>query len=246
MVDGIEGGHGPATVIEVRDSPGSRHRVSMDDNNPPPFWAHDFELRPLEEGPHAVPGGYDSRPATLAHIGQVRGFMEKVIRDLVQRAEVHDRSKLLPPEKAYFDEFTPLLSGMTFGSDGYRATLAKMRPALDHHNAVNDHHPEFHRPPPDPDLERLKAARDAMIVVPDHPGLDEAAAAFDSDLRSRESPMRGMDLVSLTEMLCDWKAASLRHADGDIRRSIEVCQRRFGFSDELKHILLNTLPLIEA
>jgi hypothetical protein len=57
--------------------------------------------------------------------------------------------------------------------------------------------------------------------------------------------MRFMSLVDIVEMLCDWKAATLRHADGDIRKSIEQNQQRFGYSDELKSILLNTLPLLE-
>jgi hypothetical protein len=57
--------------------------------------------------------------------------------------------------------------------------------------------------------------------------------------------IRDMSLVDLLEMLCDWKAATLRHANGDIRRSIEQNQQRFGYSDELKGILLNTLPLLE-
>lgn len=52
--------------------------------------------------------------------------------------------------------------------------------------------------------------------------------------------VRGMSLLDLLEMLCDWKAATLRHADGDILRSIEINQQRFGYSDELKRILLNT------
>lgn len=36
------------------------------------------------------------------------------------------------------------------------------------------------------------------------------------------------------------KAATLRHNNGDLRKSIEMNQRRFGYSDELKQILLNT------
>jgi hypothetical protein len=60
-----------------------------------------------------------------------------------------------------------------------------------------------------------------------------------------QNGIREMSLVDLLEMLCDWKAATLRHADGDIRRSIEQNQQRFGYSDELKAILLNTLPLLE-
>jgi hypothetical protein len=58
--------------------------------------------------------------------------------------------------------------------------------------------------------------------------------------------IRGMSLLDLIEMLCDWLAATKRHADGDIRRSIEVNQQRFGYSDELKQILLKTLPALGA
>jgi hypothetical protein len=53
--------------------------------------------------------------------------------------------------------------------------------------------------------------------------------------------IKGMTLVDLIEMICDWKAATLRHADGDIMRSLEVNQSRFGYSDELKQILKNTV-----
>jgi hypothetical protein len=53
--------------------------------------------------------------------------------------------------------------------------------------------------------------------------------------------IKGMTLVDLIEMVCDWKAATLRHADGDILRSIEINQKRFGYSDELKQIFINTV-----
>lgn len=53
--------------------------------------------------------------------------------------------------------------------------------------------------------------------------------------------IRGMDLIDLCEMICDWKAATLRHASGDIHRSIELNQERFQYSDELKQILKNTV-----
>jgi hypothetical protein len=49
-----------------------------------------------------------------------------------------------------------------------------------------------------------------------------------------------MDLLQMTEMLCDWKAATLRHKDGDLYRSIEQNQKRFGYGDETKRLLLNT------
>jgi hypothetical protein len=55
-----------------------------------------------------------------------------------------------------------------------------------------------------------------------------------------ENGIDGMDLVQITEMLCDWKAATLRHADGDLGRSIEQNAERFGYGGEMKRLLLNT------
>ena len=50
-----------------------------------------------------------------------------------------------------------------------------------------------------------------------------------------------MNLVDLIEMLCDWKAATMRHNDGDIMKSIEINQERFGYGDEIKQIMINTV-----
>lgn len=60
-----------------------------------------------------------------------------------------------------------------------------------------------------------------------------------------ENGIKGMTMVDLAEMLCDWKAATLRHDDGDIRKSIEINQKRFGYSDELKSIMLNTITMFD-
>lgn len=60
-----------------------------------------------------------------------------------------------------------------------------------------------------------------------------------------ENGIKDMDLIDIIEMLCDWKAATLRHDNGDIRRSIEINQERFGYSDELKQIFLNTVRLFK-
>mgnify|MGYP000452718941 FL=1 len=148
---------------------------------------------------------YDSRPETYKHIGEVRKRMNVCIKDLIRRAEVHDASKLESPEVEAFDQYTPMLAGITYGSDEYRSCLDKMRPAIDHHQKSNSHHPEFY-----------------------------------------PNGIQGMSLLDLLEMICDWKAATLRHNDGDIRKSIEINQKRFGYSDELKQILLNTLPVVES
>lgn len=55
-----------------------------------------------------------------------------------------------------------------------------------------------------------------------------------------------MNLIDLIEMLCDWKAATLRHNDGDIYKSLEINKKRFNFSDDMLHILKNTIDWIES
>lgn len=49
-----------------------------------------------------------------------------------------------------------------------------------------------------------------------------------------------MTLVDLVEMLADWKAATERHTDGDLAKSLEIQRERFGMSDQLVAILRNT------
>lgn len=50
----------------------------------------------------------------------------------------------------------------------------------------------------------------------------------------------GMTLVDLVEMLADWKAATERMADGDLRKSLAIQRGRFGIGDQLVQILTNT------
>jgi hypothetical protein len=46
-------------------------------------------------------------------------------------------------------------------------------------------------------------------------------------------------------MFCDWKAATMRHNDGDIRKSIEINKKRFKMSEDLAQIFRNTVELFE-
>lgn len=55
----------------------------------------------------------------------------------------------------------------------------------------------------------------------------------------------GMSLIDLIEMICDWKASSKRHQNGDIYKSIEISTERFNLSPQLVQILKNTVPLLE-
>lgn len=148
----------------------------------------------------------DSRPDTERHIEEVRALIFSVIGELQDRAHDHDHSKLEEPQKAVFDRVTGQLAELTYGSEGYRAALADMKPALDDHYAKESHHPEH------------------------HPG-----------------GIGDMSLIDLVEMLCDWIAAGRRHADGgDPHRSIDLNAERFGYGEELRALLHNSVAAIEA
>lgn len=54
------------------------------------------------------------------------------------------------------------------------------------------------------------------------------------------SGINGMTLVDLIEMLADWRAATERHDDGSLRKSLMIQQDRFNISDQLIRILENT------
>ena len=58
-----------------------------------------------------------------------------------------------------------------------------------------------------------------------------------------------MTLIDIVEMICDWKAASERHNDGNILKSIDANKTRFGINGQLAKVLVNTvnyLGLVES
>lgn len=141
----------------------------------------------------------DSREDTLAHIRRVQDLMEEAVTNIVGRELAHDASKLLPPEKEGFDAATKALKGLSYGTPEYKAALDELRPTLQHHYRVNDHHPEHW----------INGILD-------------------------------MSLFSLVEMLCDWKAAGERHADGSIEKSLRINRTRFKIPMPLFAVLCHT------
>ncbi|MGI5169871.1 DUF5662 family protein [Spirillospora sp. CA-253888] len=71
-------------------------------------------------------------------------------------------------------------------------------------------------------------------------GLDHHYAANRHHPEHFEDGVSGMTLVDLIEMLADWRAATERHADGSLVRSLAIQKERFGISDQLEAILWNT------
>ena len=55
-----------------------------------------------------------------------------------------------------------------------------------------------------------------------------------------ENGINGFDLFDLIEMFFDWKAASERHSDGDILKSIKINADRFNYGDIITNIFINT------
>lgn len=140
---------------------------------------------------------------TMHHINTVQSLLHKIVKELLDRADVHDQSKLSSPEVELFAEWTPKLAKSTYGSPEYEGFRKAMGPALDHHYAKNRHHPEHFK-----------------------------------------EGVNDMSLVDLIEMFCDWKAATMRHNDGNIRKSIAHNADRFGLSPQLVRILENSVDLV--
>lgn len=79
---------------------------------------------------------------TYEHIRMVQHKINGVIKELINRAEDHDKSKLVSPEVEIFGN-APDLSTMEYNSPAYKESLAQIKPALDHHYANNRHHPQY-------------------------------------------------------------------------------------------------------
>ena len=52
--------------------------------------------------------------------------------------------------------------------------------------------------------------------------------------------VNGFDLFDLIEMFFDWKAATERHADGNIYKSIDINRERFRINEQICDIFKNT------
>ena len=87
---------------------------------------------------------YDCTSDVKAHMQRVQFWMNEFANVILGRAAIHDQSKLEEPEKSMFDEFTPKLKELTFGSPSYKQALHDMGAALQHHYLKNRHHPEHY------------------------------------------------------------------------------------------------------
>jgi hypothetical protein len=80
---------------------------------------------------------------TYKHIKRVGHYLHTFSKELIDRAEHHDDSKLEEPELSGFAENTEKLAKVEYGSEEYRNMLAELKPTIEHHYSKNRHHTEF-------------------------------------------------------------------------------------------------------
>jgi len=143
----------------------------------------------------------DNTADTMNHKEKVKTHIEKLIKDLQERAEKHDNSKLQNPEKDGYASIAVRLKPHKYGSDGAKEVLASddAKAIVKHHQQENRHHPEHF-----------------------------------------ENGIKGMTLVDIVEMFCDWYASSQRSDVSDFNKGLEINQKRFGYGEDLNSIFINT------
>lgn len=57
--------------------------------------------------------------------------------------------------------------------------------------------------------------------------------------------IRDMNLIDIMEMFVDWYCSTKRMNNGNIRKSIDINQKRFNYSDDLADIFRNTIELLD-
>lgn len=76
------------------------------------------------------------------HRRRVAQQMQHVIDELMACVAAHDLSKLSSSERPLYEEVTPLLKTLPYGSQAYQEAVETMGAALVHHYRENRHHPE--------------------------------------------------------------------------------------------------------
>ena len=77
------------------------------------------------------------------------------------------------------------------------------------------------------------------------PALDHHYSRNGHHIQHYQNGINDMNLIDVIEMLCDWKASTLRQHDGNLLKSIEINAENFKINKQLKQILINTAKLFE-
>lgn len=99
-----------------------------------------------------------------------------------------------------------------------------------------------------PKLKTAEYGGDAykQFLVDLKPALDNHYASNSHHPEHYPNGIDGMNLIDIMEMLCDWMASVKRSPNGNIMKSFEINEKRFGMSPQLVQIMKNTIPLISG
>lgn len=81
--------------------------------------------------------------------------------------------------------------------------------------------------------------KDQLVAM--KPFLDHHYASNSHHPEHWADGINGMSLLDMTEMICDWQAASQRHDDGCIVKSVEINAKRFNMEQAHVRLLSNTV-----
>jgi len=60
-----------------------------------------------------------------------------------------------------------------------------------------------------------------------------------------ENGFQDMSELDRLELICDWESATHRHKNGNIYKSIEINQKRFGYDDKMKEWMISMAKILD-
>ena len=163
-----------------------------------------------------------------AHNNNVQNNMADAITEIVRRMANHDQSKY---SKEEYDLVIgkPYLQTLEYNTPEYKEGLARVQSAVANHYEQNSHHPEHFT------QWECNGCFKVFENPPDSLHCDECLC----EIFEQNIGIRGMSLLDLLEMACDWQAAAVEHGS-DFMTSIERNIERFNLSPEMQDILKST------
>jgi protein-arginine kinase activator protein McsA len=163
----------------------------------------------------------------------VSKYMDRILADLEIRSREHDASKLGNLERDGGEILEREISTLLYNSEEYLKKLVEFSSLIQLHYLNNQHHPEFY-------VNAIEKMCPSCFM-----GYDQTAennfegvcvSCKKTVLLEWRPTLKGMTLVDIIEMLCDWRAVN----NGNMHNSIDVAINKYGISKELAQILRNT------
>ena len=186
----------------------------------------------------------ESKFKTMRHIETVRNYLDFVI---VKLLEVGNRKPVFPKNPTLIDHLIEINVEILHPYNDFRDIAIELLKRAKQHDQSKLQSPEveiFEEYTPKLrgtvyGSNEYRAHMKGMKVAIDHHNENNRHHP-----EHHENGISDMTTIDHIEMICDWKSASLRHDTGDIMKSIEINQERFGYSDDLKQVFINTAKML--